>query len=222
LNDLIAILVAMADAQSNFDIKGEVGKDGSYKISSPAEITTFSDNIVVSYPFIFDQAPDSVREVVSLGWATMVRQQMQKITAQIVLAALDAGLLVRGGLSRGKLYHHGPVVVGEAMIDAYRLERCAAVSARVAISPRLGEDDGSFVDTDGQRCLDYFTELMLVAEDKHGDALAWGRQRLQAIEAAVRALNESDRRKEAAKWSSFGDKLRSEMIKWPGGASRSL
>src|SRR5215208_1045387 len=49
---LIEVLVALAGAQSTFDIEGEPQKDGSYRITSRAEITTFSDHIVVSYPHI--------------------------------------------------------------------------------------------------------------------------------------------------------------------------
>ena len=51
----------------------------------------------------------------------MVRKQMQRITAAVAKVGLDTGLLLRGGLC-GKLYH-GRVVLGEAMLDAYRIER---------------------------------------------------------------------------------------------------
>jgi hypothetical protein len=85
----------------------------------------------------------------------------QRITARVVRAALDVDLLVRGGLSQGRLYHRGRVVIGEAMVDAYRLERCVAACARVAVSPRIPDKEGLFIDTDGTRCLDFFTELML-------------------------------------------------------------
>src|SRR6266699_2368705 len=112
MGSLITVLARLADAQSAFDIKGEAQSDGSYKLTSPAEITTFSDHIVVSYPHIAKpvEIADDLWGILLDGWVGMVREQMQKITAQVAIAALSVGLLVRGGLSRGKLYHHGRVV----------------------------------------------------------------------------------------------------------------
>ena len=126
MGSLIDVLAGIAQSQSSFDIQGEAQKDGSYKITSPAAITTFSDNIVVSYPVALVNPENPITSLIAPGWAQMLRQQMQRITAQVVRVGLDVGLLVRGGLSRGRLYHQGSVVVGEAMIDAYRLERCVA------------------------------------------------------------------------------------------------
>ena len=96
MEKLIALLVAIAEAQSAFDIKGESQSDGSYKITSPAEITTFSDHIVVSYPSIAKPAEIAADlwAVISNGWAAMVREQMQKITAQVAIAALARYLAI--------------------------------------------------------------------------------------------------------------------------------
>lgn len=216
MGKLITVLVAIADAQSNFDIKGEPQGDGGYKITSRAEITAFSDHIVVSYPRIA-RPPDIAVDlwgVISNGWSGMVREQMQKITAQFAIAALDIGMLVRGGLSQGKLYHHGRVVVGEAMVDAYRLESKVARNARVVVSPRISDDDRLFKDVDGERCLDYIGDMMLIAEDRHGDARAWARERLAEIETTINALAEIRQSNEAAKWLYFKDKLSYEMDTW--------
>jgi hypothetical protein len=216
---LIRVLAGLAEAQSSFDVKGEAQQDGSYKITSPAAITTFSDNIVVSYPAVLIDRADPVTSVVAPGWAQMVRQQMQRITAEIVRVGLDVGLLARGGLSRGRLYHEGRVVVGEAMVDAYRLERCVAKQARVAVSPRIPDNEGVFVDADGTRCLDFFTELMLSAEHTHGDALAWARAARANIDATIETLTNSGRHKEAAIWRNFRDWLCSKVRNsWPGGS----
>jgi hypothetical protein len=219
METLIRVLAGIAEAQSSFDVKGEAQEDGTYKITSPAEITTFSDNIVVSYPAVLDDPTDPVTTLVASGWAQMVRQQMQRITAQIVRVGLDVGLLVRGGLSRGKLYHQGSVVVGEAMVDAYRLERCVAKQPRVAVSPRILDNEGIFVDVDGTRCLDFFTELMLAAEHTHGDALAWARTTRANIETTVEVQTKSGRHDEAAKWRNFRDWFCSRVKNsWPGGS----
>jgi hypothetical protein len=74
------VLVRIAQAQSNFDIRGEAQEDGGYRIISRAKITTFSDNIVVSYPVVLGDPVDPVTSLVSPGWAQMVRQHMQKMT----------------------------------------------------------------------------------------------------------------------------------------------
>jgi hypothetical protein len=219
MEKLIRVLAGIAEARSSFDVQGEAQRDGSYKITSPAEITTFSDNIVVSYPAVLGDPADPVTGLIALAWAQMVRQQMQRITAEIVRIGLDVGLLTRGGLSRGRLYHAGGVVVGEAMVDAYRLERCVAKQARIVVSPRIPDNEGVFADADGTRCLDFFTELMLAAERAHGDALAWARSIRVDIDATIEALTEGGRKKEAAKWRNFRDWLFSRVRNsWPGGS----
>jgi hypothetical protein len=155
-----------------------------------------------------------VWEVVANGWDGMVRERMQAITAQVVMAALGLGLLVRGGLSRGKLYHQGRVVVGEAMVDAYRLETKVARNARVVVSPRISDNDRLFTDADGERCLDYMDQMMLLAEDRHGDAQGWARSKLSEIEATINALLANGQSNEAAKWDYFKDKLSYAMKTW--------
>jgi hypothetical protein len=217
IGELITALAAIADAQSEFDIKGERQSDGSYKITSPAGITTFSDHIVVSYPRLAKPAEiaGDLWALVSSAWDNMVRQQMQKISAQVAMAGLDVGLLMRGGLSRGTLYHRGRVVVGEGMIDAYRLESKVARTARVVVSPRIGDNDRLVTDTDGERCLDYFVELMLLAEDRHGNAQTWARKKLEQIEETIKGLTRSRQIDKAAKWADFRGKLRNTIETWP-------
>jgi hypothetical protein len=213
---LIEILLAISDAQSTFDLRGEIQSDGGYKISSRPEITTFSDHIVVSYPYITkpDEISEEIWPAISDGWAGMVREQMQKITAQVVFAALEIGLLVRGGLSRGKLYHVSRVVVGEAMVEAHRIESKVSEVARVVASPTIGDCDRLFTDTDGERCLDYMTELMLVAQDRHGDARVWAINTLAQLGATIGDLESKGLKREAAKWIYFRDQLSRAVETW--------
>jgi hypothetical protein len=203
MESLIEVLAAIAAAQSAFNIEGKPQSDGSYKITSRAEITTFSHHIVVSYPHIARPSgiADDPWAAIADGWTGMVRQQMQKITAQVVMAALGVGLLVRGGLSRGKLYHRANVVVGEAMVDAHRIEREVARTSRIALSPRIDDDNGTYTDTDGQRCLDYLTDLMLLVEDRHGDVRAWAEPVLKHASATIKSLADAGRQKDAEKWN---------------------
>jgi hypothetical protein len=144
----------------------------------------------------------------------MVREQMQQIVAQFAMAALGVGMLVRGGLSRGKLYHRGRVVVGEAMVDAYRLESEVARHPLVVVSSRIHGDDRLFIDKDGLRCLDYIGTMMILAEDRFGDARAWTQEKLAGIEATISDLIRNKQLNEAAKWVYFRDNLRFLMETW--------
>lgn len=215
LERLIALLVGIAANQSIFDLKGETLGDGSYKIKSRADITTFSDNIVVSYPLVArpDYIPAEVWPVIANGWQSMVREQMQKIATHIFMAGLNEGLLVRGGLTRGNLYHHGAVVIGEAMIEAYNLERSAG-GARIVVSDRITDDDRLLVDEDGKRCLEFLPPLMLLADDRYGDAKRWAADRLTVIDQTIIALQAQGCAKAVTKWEKFRDELNYVRDTW--------
>lgn len=213
---LIAVLASIASAQSAFDIKGQAQQDGSYRITSRAEITSFSDNIVVSYPVLtgLEGAPPEAQQFILDGWHAMVRSQMEKITAQVAMAGLELGLLVRGGLTRGKLYHLGGVVVGKGMVDAYKLERDVAVGARVVVDPAIQDHARLVKDEDGHWCLDFITELMLLADDTRGGAIKWAQERLVEIDASISDLNSKGLSKIGGKWEGFRDRLQYAKNTW--------
>jgi hypothetical protein len=66
----------------------------------------------------------------------------EKTATWRVLAAVQAlgsnllgqGILSRGGVVRGSAYHRGPVVFGQAVIDAYELESNVAKYPRILVS----------------------------------------------------------------------------------------
>jgi hypothetical protein len=89
-----------------------------------------------------------------------------------------------------------------------------ARNARVVVSPRISDNDRLFTDTDGERCLDYIGEMMLLAEDRHEDPRAWARERVAEMEATINGLMGSGQLNEAAKWVYFKDKLRHAMETW--------
>jgi hypothetical protein len=140
---------------------------------------------------------------------------MEKITAQVAMAGLEVGLLVRGGLTRGKLYHRGGVVVGKAMVDAYKLERDVAVGARVVVDPAIQDHARLVRDEDGHWCLDFITELMLRADDTRGGAIKWAEGRLAEIDATIADLSSQGLAKPSANWQAFGVKLRYAKDTWP-------
>jgi hypothetical protein len=50
---------------------------------------------------------------------------------------LALGILIRGGISRGRAVHADDILYGEGMINAYNLESKAAIYPRIVIDPKL-------------------------------------------------------------------------------------
>jgi hypothetical protein len=91
---------------------------------------------------------------------------------------LRIGILIRGGLSFGEMFHQEGVVLGEAMVDAAELEKTMAVNPRVIVServikklsPKRPEDCWSLLrDADRRWHLDYFTQMMHNAASRRDD-----------------------------------------------------
>ncbi|WP_026828213.1 hypothetical protein [Exiguobacterium artemiae] len=87
------------------------------------EITVFSDSIVISYP------------VEQKGSAFFLILDV----VHIQLDMMQKGILMRGGLTVGKLCHNDNIVYGPAMIKAYELETNVAIYPRVVVSQNILE-----------------------------------------------------------------------------------
>lgn len=85
--------------------------------NTSAKITTFSDNIVISYPA---DGKDSLYYIL-----------IDLIHLQLEL--LQLGVLVRGGIAKGKVRHTKEMVFGPAMVAAYELESKYAVYPRIIV-----------------------------------------------------------------------------------------
>ena len=138
----VDLLISIAQVQSAEDISGNSQEDGSYRILVTPETTTFSDHVVVSYQCLadaeaFSMSPMKGVEALASHWTRIVCEDAIRILSGVAEMGLRIGLLIRGGLSFGQLYHQGGVVFGEAMIDAYRLECKVAVNPRVVVSDAL-------------------------------------------------------------------------------------
>ncbi len=90
----------------------------------------------VDSSFAFTQFSDSV--VLS---ALADTQDSFEMLLQLMLGIVDIaysnGIIVRGGIARGKLIHDREMVVGPAMVDAYLLESSIAKYPRIVISEEL-------------------------------------------------------------------------------------
>jgi hypothetical protein len=214
---LAGLLTWLATAESSFDIRGKALEDGSYKFNTNANITTFSDHVVISYPYGVHDYPElelEQRELIKVMWIELVLKHMQEIVASVALEAIDMDMLVRGGLSVGSLFHRGRVVIGEAMIDAYGLENRVAIYPRIAVSPRLyqeiPEDDRRkrlVLDQDGIWHLDYFAPMAQRVDKLHGHASVreWRSASLERIARHERSLLAAGKTGAAAKWTRFGN-----------------
>jgi len=85
------------------------------------ELTAFSDSIVISYDISNDGAIFNILYDI--------------IFMQIDLIAM--GLLLRGGITLGDVFHDGGVVVGPGMIKAYEMESKIAIYPRIIVDPIL-------------------------------------------------------------------------------------
>ena len=64
-------------------------------------------------------------------------EMLLQLMLGIVDIAYSNGIIVRGGIARGKLIHDREMVVGPAMVDAYLLESTIAKYPRIVISEEL-------------------------------------------------------------------------------------
>ena len=85
---------------------------------SRTEMTAFSDCYVIS-------------DKVASGWKVLV------VVQAIAVSLLYRGILLRGGIVRGKAYHSGSVLFGPGVISAYELEDKAAAYPRIVVEDHL-------------------------------------------------------------------------------------
>jgi len=83
-------------------------------------LTAFSDCVAISSPADADGA-------------SAVLQQIKGITGNLLML----GVLVRGGIAVGNLFHESGIIVGPALIEAYKLEQQVAHYPRVLVSPAV-------------------------------------------------------------------------------------
>ncbi|WP_445488820.1 hypothetical protein [Rhodopseudomonas sp. RCAM05734] len=129
---LLLLLRAISTMRGEFSNDSDPPGANMSAIRLRPTISTFSDHIVASYPMSrIDLGQD---EQTTLG---LVLFDINLRIARIAAAALSIGFLIRGGVSKGPLYHSNGVVFGSAMVEAYELESRVAIYPRVVLSPSL-------------------------------------------------------------------------------------
>lgn len=207
---LIELLTAIEEKKSEFSIDGAPQADGSFKLRITPETATFSDHIVASYPVKW-QSDERLNAILVESYVKVA----QDLVISIARQALDIGMLVRGGMTIGKLHHSCGVVFGEALVDAHRLESRVAIYPRVAVSSRvysrLANRDRVAQDTDGIWHLNYMSELPRGLPDD--DRTPWFSQCTEMIRKNATDFEQQEKWSEFAKWSWFEKKFVEEVGK---------
>lgn len=218
-HQFVQLLISIAQLQSSETILGGTMPDGGYKLNVVPEVTTFSDNAVISYR----SSPDDSPQLLESYWTEIVCKDAIRVVSLVAERSLRIGLLVRGGLSFGELFHQRGVVFGEAMVDAYHLESKVASNPRIVLSnsvmsklTHIKAEEAPYLlkDRDGQWHLNYLGAMVQNAVEATSrsavDGLHWKEGHSKTIEQEIRAHREAagDRLKAAAKWEWFSEQFR--------------
>ncbi|MDN0075626.1 hypothetical protein QU481_12055 [Crenobacter sp. SG2303] len=94
---------------------------GQYQ--SRFEVTAFSDNIAVSVRL--EQGNDLL--------------ELLHFSCYLTWKLLAKGVLSRGGIALGELYHKGSIIYGPALLEAYQLESQVAIYPRIVVAHGAAE-----------------------------------------------------------------------------------
>ncbi|MDX1922694.1 MAG: hypothetical protein SFW65_06170 [Alphaproteobacteria bacterium] len=166
---IIKLLHDLANLRSEFKLIKTERSDG-HSIEMRPTVTTFSDHIVMSYP---------IEKLQILGGENFIEITLfmiQRLVGALAAAAMNLGLLIRGGATIGQLYHADAVVMGKAMVEAYKLESKVALYPRIAFSRKLYSrvltESRSLIlskDNDGITHLNYFSSMVLAGGGEPGE-----------------------------------------------------
>lgn len=117
------------------------------------QMSQFSDNVVLSKP-INPREPKISAEIIT------------HLTSRFAARLIRTGILVRGGISQGWLYHEGNVIFGEGLVSAYELENNVARVPRIVVADDVVayisesyRNDNLLRDSDGLWFIDVFSQL---------------------------------------------------------------
>lgn len=94
---------------------------------------------------VMTQFSDSV--VISVDDDRCGRDSLQDALSVLTSNLIQFGFLLRGGITRGELFHDGSLVFGPALIEAYELESKCASGPRIILSKDLSAEWGGMETT---------------------------------------------------------------------------
>jgi hypothetical protein len=197
-----------------------VPEQGGNRIHLTPAISSFSDNIVISYPLSPILAKTKFNERLA---ALSILFHFNNLLAKIASAALSIGFLIRGGATIGKLYHAKGVVFGEALVDAYQIESKTSVYPRVIVSSKITSRQVWMADQamnllkgqDGLYYFDCFTMLSLRSlepgENWSEKLKVWYHNATDIIGKNLTTLENEGKLNELSKWAWYAHEFRSGM-----------
>ena len=205
---LINVLRNIHEQRSPFSIDGFLNPDGGYRFQIKPETSTFSDHVVSSYPLSeVKRFVPAAEKILNEAYVELAARR----AAQIAQFALEVGLLVRGGLSIGPLYHHDGVVFGPSLVEAYKLESRTAQYPRVVVSPSIVRmfpgnlPPSVLADSDGVYHLNYIRNMILLTEPEK--KLSWVTDQLKFADSELARFDTDRTLNEYAKWYWFRREL---------------
>jgi hypothetical protein len=212
---VLRLLRSISSLRGEFDVTSTPHQSGKTTTIKPA-ISTFSDDIVVSWPV--RPACDEMGPDESVA-AIVIFSDFTSLLERIAAAALRIGFLIRGGASIGKLYHAGGVVFGEALIDAYEIESRTSIYPRVVLSAQImSRPKWSAIMNDMAKCedglyhFDYFKRLLygttVPGKEWAQSVKTWLEDVFPIVAKNVTELRACGRLNEYAKWSWFAREFR--------------
>jgi hypothetical protein len=205
---LVAVLQQFADFKGEFGVEYEAIEAGYNATQRPA-ISVFSDSVAISYPL------DVLRQ--DVGNMDIALGHIQNIIGYFAWNALEAGLLIRGGITIGAVHHEKGVVVGPGLIEAYELEQKVANYPRIAVSPsgivselRLDRDTVQ-IDHDGIPHLQYLEDVVMRTHWNDGrlvgttDVAPWVRRVTQLLADKTEGHRANNDQRKLAKWNWFSE-----------------
>lgn len=115
-SQVISLLERLSEFKSTFGEEVESLGIGSQRFVNP-EISSFSDNIVISMPL-----SDNLTRG-ALGYSSQHMINLLTVIISTIWQGLHLGILFRGAITLGKIYHSGSVVAGKGLVDAVELEK---------------------------------------------------------------------------------------------------
>ena len=200
---LSKLLHEMASLRGAFSVEEEDQQDG-WSFTIRPETSTFSDHIVISYK------TRGLSQRVEQNILTSALVSAERHLSFLAVEALSLDLLIRGGVALGPLHHENGVVIGKAMVEAYRLESGIANYPRIVMSRELCaelkaniEQSFALTDHDGVAHFNYFRRMMRWNyEGGHAVPTINPEVRDKILENIER-LGAAKRWKELAKWEWF-------------------
>jgi len=120
---------------------------GGRIISHLPEVSTFSDNIVISIPIIFEASTLGFNNDLS----SFITAVFCKIVS-IIWEGLHLGIIFRGAITKGRLYHNKNIVAGSSLVHAVEMEKNTKY-------PRIEIDRDviNSIDDNGKKIIDELT-----------------------------------------------------------------